>query len=228
MRSSLIFTLSIFSLLVLFQACIEDDILEDFVEAEIRIDGDIDTLAIDDTFIFSANFFNNVGQNEEVDVDWTSSNEEVLTIQGNGLARGISAGEVTVTAIVDTENGQVTDTHNLVVGGEETTVDEPDVISGQIMTTTFYVLEGTFEFYETDSGAMIDIADDYQASSALPGLFIYLSNNRNSIANALEISEVTTFQGSHSYAIPNVSIGDYSHIVYFCKPFNVKVGEASL
>ena len=102
-------------------------------------------------------------------------------------------------------------------------------IDGTIRTTTFYPLEGSFQYSETeDGGVHIDIAADYIADNRLPGLYIYLSNNPNSIFNALEIEEVTTFSGAHEYTVPEVGFEDYNFIVYFCKPFNVKVGDAAL
>jgi len=67
--------------------------------------------------------------------------------------------------------------------------------------------------------------DDYRASTALPGLYVYLTNNPNSTNSALEIGAVTTFSGAHTYTIEDVDISEYQYILYFCKPFNVEVGE---
>ena len=77
-------------------------------------------------------------------------------------------------------------------------------------------------------GVVIDIDDTYVADAGLPGLYIYLSNNPNSIANALEIGEVTVFEGEHNYEVPNVELNEYNFLVYFCKPFNVKVGDGAI
>ena len=55
----------------------------------------------------------------------------------------------------------------------------------------------------------LQFASNYTASSALPGLFIYLSNNANTNGDALEIGPVTDFSGAHSYTIPNTGILDY-------------------
>lgn len=116
-------------------------------------------------------------------------------------------------------------------GGDGSGGGEPElrVIEGEIMTTTFYTLEGDFTLAETeDGGLFLDIADNYRASTGLPGFYVYLSNNRNSIANAFEIGKVDTFRGEHSYEIEEVGIEDYRFIVYWCAPFNVKIGEAEL
>ena len=113
-------------------------------------------------------------------------------------------------------------------GGDD---GEPELrsIEGEIMTTTFYTLEGDFTLSEREEGGLLlDIADNYRASTGLPGFYVYLSNNRNSIANAFEISKVEQFSGAHSFEIEDVELEDFRFIVYWCAPFNVKIGEAEL
>ena len=100
--------------------------------------------------------------------------------------------------------------------------------SGVIQTTSSYRLEGDFEIQQTDSDLLINIADNYRASSALPGLYIYLTNNPTTLSGALEISKVTIFSGAHQYTVPNVNINDYDYLLYYCKPFGVKVGDAKI
>ena len=230
--SRILLFLSVLSVLAL-SSCIENDFIEDFVQPELRITSTIDSLNVDSTFTFDASFFNNIGQNEDVDLDWSSSDESVVTVSDEGVARGIGEGDATITVSYfdPIENITVENSSNIAI----TTVfiappPEPELRTkeGVIETTTFYVLEGDFTFNEEEDGVFIDIASNYRASSGLPGLFIYLSNNRNSIAGALEIAPVTTFSGAHSYTVPDVGFEDYRFIVYFCKPFNVKVGDAEL
>lgn len=224
--------LSVLSVFVVF-SCIEDDILEDFVQPEIRISGSIDTLGVDSIFSFQARFFNNIGLDEEVEFTWTSSDESIATVDG-GQVRGVAEGSAVITAsfFYPEENLEVTASETIIVG--EAILPPPEVeplrtIDGVIRTTTFYPLSGDFQYIEEEDGSVtIDIASNYIADNRLPGLYIYLSNNRNSIANALEITEVVQFSGAHSYTVPEVGFEDYAFIVYFCKPFNVKVGEAEL
>ncbi len=221
-----------FFALLVASSCIKDDILEDFVQPEIRISGSIDTLGVDSVFSFQARFFNNIGQVEDVDITWTSSDESIATISA-GQVRGVSEGNATITAsyFYPEEDLEVIASSMVTVGKAivPPPVMEPlRTIDGEIRTTTFYPLEGDFQFIEEEDGVTIDIASNYIADNRLPGLYIYLSNNRNSIAGALEISEVTQFSGAHSYTVPEVAFDDFAFIVYFCKPFNVKVGEAEL
>lgn len=231
--SRVLLFLSVLSVLVV-SSCIKDDFVEDFVQPQIRISSVIDTLGVDSIFTVNATFFNNVGANEEVNFDWTSSDESIITVSNEGVARGVSEGDAMITAsyLDPATNEEIASTVNFTVGKAilpPPMMDPLQVKEGIIETTTFYALTGDFTFSETEDGGIdIDIASNYRADTRLPGLYIYLSNNKNSIANAREISEVTTFNGAHSYNVPNVGFDDYSFIVYFCKPFNVKVGEATL
>ena len=212
---------------LLVSSCIKDDFIDDFTEPELTILNVLDTIAIDTDFQFESRYLNNVGQEEQVDVIWSSFDSEVIAITADGLATGIAAGEATLS--VQTSGLLEELSASIMVNVGTTTVEVETVsITGQIVTTTFYELTGSFELTETEKGLLLEIGNDYRASSSLPGLYVYLSNNRNSISNAFEISKVTTFSGAHSYEIPDLSLTDYNFIVYYCKPFNVKVGEAVL
>ena len=194
------------------------------------------SIAVDSVLTLEVAFFNNVGQRVEAPTTWSSSDTAIITVDDEGTLTAVSPGMATLTVMATEGSDVYTDTIDITV----TEVDEDDPVDptpptpsfrtfeGEIETTTFYTLEGDFVYEETQTGVLIDIAANYRASASLPGLYIYLSNNRNSIAGALEISEVTTFSGAHSFEVEGVGFEDYSHIVYFCKPFNVKVGEASL
>ena len=106
----------------------------------------------------------------------------------------------------------------------------PQEKSGTIATTSSYVLSGTFTLSELENSGdlRLSINDDYVADTALPGLYLYLTNNPSSIANALELGPVTVFNGAHQYTISDTGINDYSHLLYWCKPFTVKVGDGEI
>jgi len=214
------------SSVLLFTACIKDDFLSDFVDPEIRILSSVESLALGDEFQFESAYFNNVGQEENAEAVWTSSDPQIISITAGGRAIAESQGEANITVSVTQGETEVSNSLSVVVGTE--TVSNQQSISGEIVTTTFYTLEGGFVLSADGEDLQLEIGSDYEASSGLPGLYIYLSNNRNSIGNALEIAEVETFQGAHSYTIENTGLNDFSYIVYYCKPFNVKVGEAKL
>jgi len=212
--------------LLYFSSCVKDDFIDDQIDPTLTITTKIDSLAQGSDFTFESQYLNNIGSREEIAVEWMSSDSEIISITAEGLATGVSSGTATISVQTRGNNNQLIDSITVTVGEE--TVSSVLSVSGNITTTTFYELKGSFVLEETSTGLELNIGDDYIASSALPGLYIYLSNNRNSIANALSIAAVSTFEGAHSYVIPDVSISDYNFIVYYCKPFNVKVGEAEL
>ena len=133
---------------------------------------------------------------------------------------------MTISVEFVSEADTVRDAVNVVVG--ESTVIVEQRIEGKVETTTFYTLEGNFIFREDGDKILLEFGPDYIADDNLPGFYVYLSNNINSIAGAFEIGEVTTFRGAHSYEIEGVGFNDYKNIVYFCKPFNIKVGDGAI
>jgi hypothetical protein len=95
-----------------------------------------------------------------------------------------------------------------------------------LQTTSSYELKGDFVLKEEGGVLKLSFASNYQASTALPGLFIYLTNNPSTSSGAFEIGAVTEFEGAHSYDLPNsIDLMDYEYVLYFCKPFNAKVGD---
>ncbi len=214
------------SLLFFFTGCIGDDIVDDYVPPAVKITNPVDTLAEGSTWQFVAKFTNNIGAEEDLPVQWSSSNLPVLTIDENGLATAVSKGPATVTAEATYQGTTVEDSWQVIV--DETTIVNPTTRSGEIKTTSSYALKGSFIITTEGNGIKITISDDYMASTALPGLYVYLGNNPNSIANAHEIGLVQVFNGAHSYTVPDVGLNDYSYILYWCKPFNVKVGEGKI
>lgn len=213
--------------LVSFSACIQDDIINDFVEPQLSITTSVDSIEINTTFQFQSKFLNNVGVEEEVNVTWTSSNPSIIAISNDGLAEALQAGTTTITVEYIGEQNRFTDTRTVSVG-QTTIIQEPQSKSGMIATTSSYALTGDFTIEQNGDDLILNFGANYNASTALPGLYVYLTNNRNTTANAYEIGAVQTFSGEHSYTIPNTNINDYNYVLYFCKPFNVKVGDGAI
>jgi hypothetical protein len=205
--------------------CIGDDIVEDLIEPRIQVTNPIDSLAVGDEYQFETAFRDELGQTIALDVSWSSDDETIISITEQGLATGISEGSTTLFASANYEGSEVTEVIEVAVG-EETVISEPTQRSGTLQTTSSYVLQGDFTLRETDTGLELALASNYQASSSLPGLYVYLTNNPNTINGAYEIGMTTTFNGAHTYSIPDdISLSDYDYVLYFCKPFAVKVGD---
>ena len=212
-------------LIALMYGCIGNDYLFDEVEPELRISNSLDTIAINSSFEFKATFLNNVGQEEAVPLNWESSDNEIISIDENGLATAKNTGQSIISVTYESPEQLYSDAVTVVVG-EMNIVDNDR--SGSINTTSSYVLTGDFTIEENFNGILVTFANNYQASSSLPGLYLYLSNNPNSIADAYEVGKVDVFTGAHQYDIQGIGINEYNYLLYYCKPFNVKVGHGEI
>jgi len=209
---------------LLFTSCIGDDIINDRVDPRLIIDNPLDTLQYGGTYQYLPIYFNNVGMVEDLDVTWMTSNPLIVTVDSTGLVAAVDSGEVTITVSgVDEEGNALLFEDNFVVGNS--TVSTSFNRTGVVNTTSSYDLTGAFRLEKVGTGVRLDFFDDYNASSSLPGLYIYLTNNNTTTNGALELGPVTVFSGAHSYDIPDVGLNDYSYVLYFCKPFNAKVGD---
>jgi hypothetical protein len=219
------------SLLLLFgvSSCIKDDIIDDYVQPRLNIISSVTELAKGDTFYFEAQYLNNIGLREEVNPEWLSSDTSIISFINNGYAFGKNNGEAYVIAQHFDGFEDTWFTDSALVTISDTTVIDNEKKTGSIRTTSQYTLQGDFEVEQQENGILlISFAANYEASDNLPGLYVYLTNNPNTTNGALEIGRVTTFSGEHSYEIENVNINDYSTLLYFCKPFNVKVGDGTI
>ena len=171
--------------------------------------------------------FQDGNQNAAPELNWTSSDETVLEVDENGLITAVSAGLATITV-----STLVSDTLISVVNSIQVVAFVMETItsySGNLETKSGYTLEGSFSLSKTEDGLLLELGEDYLASSTLPGLYVNLSNNTNTTVQAYEIGAVSVFSGAHSYQLPtSIGLMDYQYLLYWCKPFNVKVGEAKI
>ena len=216
----------LFSVIAVLSGCIGDDIIDDRVDERIRIMSNVDTIGFGEEYQFEASFFNNVGAETEIAIEWSSSDENIITIDQTGLAKALASGQANIYATVDLVEKVLRDTISIVVG--ENTVITVDSRSGTIEASSFYTLTGSFTMIEEDGKVTITFAEDYEASEALPGLYLYLTNNPNTVSGALEIGKVEVFKGEHTYELESLAINEYNHLLYWCKPFRVKVGDGDI
>lgn len=213
-----------------FTACVGDDIVDDYVQPQIRITNPVAEIEAGTSYQFTASFLNNVGMAEEVTPTWASSDETILTVTSAGLASALNEGETSLSIAYTDEFGETAQrSYDLTVGASTVVVEEPMFRTGRVETTTFYDLTGEFtlsELPEEETGDLkLEFGDDYVADNGLPGLYVYLSNNPNTTNGAFEIGRVDVFNGAHEYIIEGVSLTEFRYVLYFCKPFNVKVGD---
>ncbi len=219
---------SVFVILLLgLSCCIKDDFVADEVEPSIRITNSVISIKNGTDFQFEYMYLNNVGVKEEVSAMWESTDTSALKInETTGLATTHNEGEVTIIVKYDDGTQIYTDSLKLMVGSE--TVITPAERSGSVATTSTYALTGDFILKQSGDDLILEFSGNYEASTALPGLYVYLSNNPATSSGAYEIGPVEIFSGSHSYEIPDKDILTYNYVLYFCKPFNQKVGHGEI
>jgi len=212
-------------IILAFSSCVGDDIIDDKVDPVVRISNAIDTIKNGTSYQFDASFFNQVGKEEMINLNWSSSDEDIISITPEGLANALQAGNSLVSVDGLAPSGESVSAEVLVAVGEETVVSITER-TGSLQTTSSYALTGDFVLKEEDGVLKLMFADNYSASTALPGLFVYLTNNPSTTSGAYEIGAVTDFNGAHTYELPSsIKLMDYEYVLYFCKPFNVKVGD---
>lgn len=219
MKQIYILTITILSL----SGCIGTDIVEDFVEAKIIIDNPISSLKVDSTYQFEAIYINNVGSQEAADFQWSSSDEDILEISVDGLALGIMEGNAQVTAkangISEMLDLMVTDTTILILDGR----------IAELKTVSSYPLTGNAILKKAGGKTILEFDATFNTTSALPGLYVYLTNNVSTINSALEVAKVKAFTGAQSYEISkDISLSEYDYVLFYCKPFLVPVGNGEL
>jgi hypothetical protein len=222
----LYFAAPLLLMLLLLTGCIGDDLVFDEVDPELRITTSVDTLGINTDYQFKASYFNSVGIEEAVQVDWTSADDSIISISAEGRAQGLKLGTTMLHASYNNGKSQLMDSALVTVG--MSTVNAPVQKLGKVNTTSSYALTGDFTLTENGDDLVLELAENYNASTALPGLYVYLSNNANSSAGAFEIGAVEVFAGTHTYFIGSTGINDYTYVLYYCKPFNVKVGHGEI
>ena len=203
--------------------------MDDRIPAEIRITNPILSLEIEQTHQYQAKYFDFVGREiSEKPFVWESSDPAVASVSHQGLVSAVGEGSAIITVTSEDDLGNVISaTDKLEVS--DNTQTENMIITGTLQTTSSYLLRGSFRLEKTEASFTLYIEDDYQADRGLPRLVVFLSNNRNSVADAYRVGEVRVFSGAHSYDLPSeFGLMDYRYLLYWCEPFNVDVGEGIL
>ncbi len=221
----ILFFISLMTSFVLV-GCIGDDYIDDFVNPGVRITNPADTLALGSSYQFEATYFDGVGMPQEKVLVWTSSDELVIAITDDGLAEALTDGESLITVTVSDDP---TISNSKLVATGLNTVLPPQERFATVASTSSYALEGDCSLHYEGTQLVLEFESNFHTSDELPGLFLYLTNNPETTSGAYQIGPVTTFNGAHSYDLPNsIGLYDYSHVLFFCAPFNVKVGDGQL
>jgi hypothetical protein len=221
----------LFLSIVTLYGCIENDFIDDRVNERISLSNTIDEILLNETHQLTVTFFNNVGIPENRELIWSSLHPSIISVSNAGLISALNVGNAIIRVESTTSLGVII-SEEIEITVSTNSIDNPSLSSksGTIITTSSYLLEGSFIISEILNSQNLDlsISDNYNASTSLPGLYIYLSNNPSSVSGALELGKVTVFSGAHNYIIENIEINNYKYVLYWCKPFSVKVGHGEI
>jgi len=208
-------------------ACIGEDIVDDRVPELLTVSNPVDSIQVGTSYQFEATYLNEVGQKESANLVWVSSNESILTVNTSGLAQALSTGNVDITVSLEGRL-DISDVIKVNAGMTTSVVNNATERTGSLRTTSSYALSGDFILINTGSNLELQFADNFVASSALPGLYVYLTNNASTNNGALELGMITKFTGVATFSVPaEVEINDFNFVLFYCKPFSVKVGDGS-
>jgi len=181
-----------------------------------------------DTSITEGDFLQYTAQAENADggvIDnvtftWSTSIDSVATINDQGLLRGLTTGEVEVTA---STAGIISSPALLNVFATSR--------SGIFQKTpgTSYNLAGGVELEQTPAGGLqLRFLDTFSTSNG-PDLHVYLSSDSRVNGRSLDLGELKSTSGEQTYAVPNsVEMNDFDYVLIHCLPFNVTFGFARL
>lgn len=222
-------TLTLLVLVLPLTACVGDDVVDDYVTPVLQITNPVAEIEAGTTYRFEHRFINNVGQEEAITPTWASADPAVLTVDATGMATAVAEGATTVSATFTDEFGETVTVSEPVAVGASTVVVEEQFRTGTARTTSSYPLEGEFRLTLRENADLtLSFDENYYADDALPGLYVYLSNNPNSIADAYEIGPVEIFDGAHEYTFSGPTLQEYAYVLYFCRPFNIKVADGAM
>jgi hypothetical protein len=78
----------------------------------------------------------------------------------------------------------------------------PQVYQGEIRSTSSYLLQGGFRYEHNGEHLVLQLDSNYKADTALPGLYVYLTNNPTTPQGGYEIGSVSVFEGAHQSIYP--------------------------
>uniref|UniRef100_UPI004048DF25 DM13 domain-containing protein n=2 Tax=Roseivirga sp. TaxID=1964215 RepID=UPI004048DF25 len=213
----------IFLLIPMFLlGCIGTDIVEDtIVPVRLSIGNQVSELRVGDSFEFTADYFNEYGEPTPVQINWSSSNPMIISIDNNGLATANTEGTATISA----NFGEVRDEISVIAGANttETSTKRTGTFSG----VNNYQVSGGFSLSEVSGGLELTFDENFRASQG-PGLFVYLTNQSNGVAGAIEVGRLTKNSGSQTYMIEgDVQLRTYNFVLIYCKPFGVTFGRGT-
>ncbi|GAB4396021.1 MAG: hypothetical protein OHK0053_08550 [Microscillaceae bacterium] len=155
-------------------------------------------------------------------ITWQSTAPEVASINNSGLASALSVGTTTITA----QSSQIVSNPITLAVSAASSQSR----TGNFISLNGYSVSGTVSLVQVPGSTQLELqfAENFVSQNG-PGLYIYLSNQPNSVAGGLEISKLNQNAGAQTYLVPaGVNLNTYQYVFIHCKPFNVPFGRAQL
>ncbi|MTI20947.1 hypothetical protein E1176_07930, partial [Fulvivirga sp. RKSG066] len=212
----------ILNLTWLYSSCIGTDVIEELNQPEqLQITSAIMSIQVGDSVLFMADYFNQMGERDEVMVDWSSTDNAIISIDANGLARAHQEGEVLIFAMVNALKDSV-----MISAGAETIAENARMATFQGKNN--YTVEGDAFLEESESSLTLRFDSNFRASNG-PGLHVYLSNSAESVAGGVDLGSLKSNTGAQTYTVPDdINLNTYNFIIIYCQPFNVPFGAGEL
>ncbi len=194
---------------------------ETVFDEELRIVAQTQSMEVGTQFQFEAQFFDSSGEVDPTIIpDWASSAPDIISINQNGLARALSAGDATITAIA---NGK---TSSVVVSAFS---DVTNTIRSGSLEGRGYRISGSFQLQVQDDQLILSF-ENASIDPNAPGPYFYLSNQERSVTGGINLgkSEDGTFSINVTEVSPGTTIDSYDYVIVWCEPFNVTLGLGQL
>jgi uncharacterized protein YjdB len=188
--------------------------------AMVNITAPATTVSIGNTLQLVANAQNINGDNvNSTNYTWSSDNASIATVSASGLVTAVANGVANITATTDGVSSQKF----------EITVGNGNQLTGVFNGRGSYNVSGNVTLKSTSNNNLELTLSSNFASSAGPGLHVYLSNSGTSASGGLEIAPLRKTSGSDTYLVTGgVNLDQYKYVLIYCKPFTVIFGVAEL
>lgn len=173
-------------------------------------------LKVGDSFQFQSDYYNESGiADASASITWSSSNEQLISIDSDGLATAISSGNASIEAAFQ----DVVATVNVEVEGGEVTVR-----TGTLMGRGYDIV-GNFTLSTNEDGHLILTVNGYTPDG--PGPYFYLANQSSNVNGGINLGEAKT-AGNYTFNLTeldsSIELITYNFLVVWCEPFGVTLG----
>jgi len=188
--------------------------------AKVEISATTNQIMVNETLQFTAvvkNLKDEVIPNP-MNLQWSSSDPAVLSIDANGLATANGVGSADIQATV---NNVSSNTSNVLVSQAMTSAR-----TGTFSGRNGYRVNGRVTMQAKSGGGLeLSFSSTFSTQNG-PGLYIYLGNNDR---GGIQIQKLSQTSGSFKVDLPSsISIDDYDYVLIWCKPFSAAFGAAKL